>query len=380
MAAIVGVVGLAVGTTGPIVSAVEATAAVFAFAPLSGMIRTRVNRLFYGRRDDPYELVSALGRRLSEAPDADEGVRRLVDTLAEELRLPFVEIRSDSGAVVAVRGEPESSDEPASLALRHQGVQVGSLRVGHRRGQSSMTDAEDTLLAEIARQAGAAVHSVVLVHDLRQARERLVVAREEERRRLQRDLHDGLGPQLTALTLKMDAARNRLRGDPDGAEALLAETGVEARHAVGDVRRLVYALGDPSLDSLGLVAALQDWAERFERSSDHLTVSVAAASPFGPLPAAVEVAAFRISTEAVNNAVRHGHAGDCQVRLDTDGALHLLIDDDGRGLRDGWAPGVGVRSMRERVAELGGTCTIEPAATGTRVAVTLPLPAEQAAR
>lgn len=361
-------------------SAIGATAAVFAFAPLSGIIRTRVNRSFYGRSDDPYELVSALGRRLSEAPDADEGVRRLVDTLAEELRLPLVEIRSDSGAVVALRGEPESGDEPASLGLSHQGVQVGTLRVGHRRGQSAMTDAEETLLAEIGRQVGAAVHSVVLVHDLRQAREHLVLAREEERRRLQRDLHDGLGPQLTALSLKMEAARNRLRRDPDGAEALLAETGVEARGAVGDVRRIVYALGDPSLDALGLVAALQDRAERFERTSDHLTVSVTAAYPFGPLPAAVEVAAFRIATEAVNNAVRHGHAGDCQVRLDTNGALHLLIDDDGRGLCDGWAPGVGIRSMRERVGELGGACTIVPATTGTRVAVTLPLPAEEVAR
>ncbi len=377
-AAIVAAVGAAVGTTGPVVSAIGATVAVFSFAPLSGIIRTRVNSLFYGRRDDPYALVAALGQRLSDASDPDEGVRRLVDTLTDELRLPFVDLTSSSGNLLAARGALESGDEPLSLTLNHQGVRVGTLRVGHRRGESAMTDAEQVLLSEIARQVGAAVHAVVLVHDLRHARERLVLAREEERRRLQRDLHDGLGPQLTAVTLKMDAARNRVHQDPDGAVALLAETSDEARQAVRDVRRLVYALGDPSLDSLGLVAALQGWAERLGRSTDGLIVAVSAAEPFAQLPAAVEVAAFRIVCEAINNALRHGHARSCHVSLDTNGALHLLVDDDGGGLPQGWAPGVGISSMHERAAELGGTCHIGPAEpTGTCIAVMLPLPEAQ---
>lgn len=373
--AMVAVVGAVLGGTGPLVSAVAATAAVFAFAPLSAAMRARVNRLFYGRRDDPYAVIAALVRHLSAASDPEEGVRRLVDTLAEELRLPFVELTSESGDLVVVRGSQESGDEPLSFPLRHHGVRVGTLRVGHRRGQSSMSPGEQGLLIEISDEVGAAVHSAVLVQELGEARERLVLTREEERRRLQRDLHDGLGPQLTAVTLKMDAARNRLRRDPDGAEALLAESSADARAAVKDVRRLVYALGDPSLDALGLVAALQDHIDRFQHGRDDLTVTFTASTPMAALPLAVEVAAFRIASEALNNAVRHGEAHHCHIDLAADVALHLVIQDDGNGFSTEWISGVGIRSMRERAAELGGSCRIGPTSNGgTRVTATIPLP------
>jgi signal transduction histidine kinase len=377
-AAMVAVVGAVVGGTGPLVSAIAATAAVFAFAPLSTAIRSRVNRLFYGRRDDPYAVIAALLRHLSAASDPEEGVRRLVDTLSEELRLPFVELASASGDLVVVRGSAEQGDEPLSFPLSHHGADVGTLRVGHRRGQSSMSPGEEGLLIEISRQVGAAVHSAVLVQELREARDRLVLAREEERRRLQRDLHDGLGPQLTAVTLKMDAARNRLRRDPDGAEALLTESSADARAAVKDVRRLVYALGDPSLDALGLVAALQDHVERFQRGREDLTLTFTAPTPMAALPPAVEVAAFRIASEALNNAVCHGKAQHCHIDLVTDLALHLVIQDDGTGFSTEWIAGVGIRSMHERAAELGGTCRIGPANSGgTRVTAMIPLPRQQ---
>lgn len=371
---IVAFVGAFAGTTGPLVSAIAATTAVLAFAPLSAAIRGWVNRLFYGRRDDPFAVVAALGRDLSGASDPDEGVRRLVDTLTDELRLPFVELTSTSGDLLVARGRPEPGDSPLALALTHQGDPVGTLRVGHRRGQSTMSPGEESLLVEVALQVGAAVHAVTLVHDLREARDRIVLAREEERRRLQRDLHDGLGPQLTAVTLKMDAARNRVHTDPDGAAALLTESSADARAAVKDVRRLVYALGDPSLEALGLTAALRDYADRFQRSSDGLTVTFSAPPSFVALPAAVEVAAFRIATEALNNALRHGHASRCHVDLAIGEALLLVVEDDGCGVPAGWAPGVGIRSMSERATELGGTCRVEPGEPeGTRVTAVIPL-------
>jgi two-component system NarL family sensor kinase len=374
-AAIVALVGAAVGTTGPVVSAVGATAAVFAFAPLSLRIRGWVNQLFYGRTKNPYAVVASLGQRLSAAPGPEDGVRGLVDTLVEELRLPFVEVISASGELVTGRGELEPGDEPLEFALDHQGVRVGTLRVGHRRGQADISAQEQALLVDLARQVGAAVQAVAMLEDLRHARERLVVAREDERRRLQRDLHDGLGPQLTAMSLKVDAARNLLHRDPEAAAALLTETASETRSAVKDVRRLVYALGDPALDSLGLVAALRDQTERLQRASDGFRVSVQADEPIGPLPAAVEIAAFRIASEAINNAVRHAGGHHCRVSLHADGALHLVVEDDGQGLPEPWSPGVGVLSMRERCAELGGLCDIGPSETGgTRVAVVLPLP------
>jgi signal transduction histidine kinase len=375
--AMVVVVGAAVGHAGPVVSAVAATVAVFAFAPLSVLIRSWVDRLFYGRRAQPYAVVAALGRRLSDAPGPEDGLQALVEALTDELRLPYAEVSATSGVVLVSRGAPERGDHPEVVALDHQGERVGTLRVGHRRGETVMAPAEAELLADLARQVGAAVHAVAVLEDLRRARERLVVAREDERRRLQRDLHDGLGPKLTAVAYKIDAARNRLPAEPHIAQALLRDSSGETRDAVGDIRRLVYALGDPGLESLGLVAAIRDQASRFPATETGLTIDVTAVA-LEPLPAAVEVAAFRIAAEAINNTVRHAHARRCLVSMSLDGSLHLTVSDDGDGLRAGWTPGVGIRSMTDRAAELGGTCSVVDLATGgTRVDVSLPVDRSQ---
>ena len=219
-----------------------------------------------------------------------------------------------------------------------------------------------------------AAHAVRLTADLQHSRERLVAACEEERRRLRRDLHDGLGPALAGLTLKIETARNRLvRLDP-AADALFADLVARTQAAVADIRRLVYALRPPALDELGLAGALREVAAQYKSSGLRIVFEAPCSLP--ALPAAVEVAAYRIGQEALANVVRHAGARSCVLRLELDQtALCLEVLDDGRGLPAGQRSGVGLASMQERAAELGGSCTVESVPSGgTRVHARLPLP------
>lgn len=214
---------------------------------------------------------------------------------------------------------------------------------------------------------------------LQRARERLVATREEERRRLRRDLHDGLGPALAGAALKVEAAGNLLASDPGAASDLLEHARAEIQDAVTDVRRLVYGLRPPALDELGLAGALREQAERLGGGgagavAGGLQVDVDAPVDMNGLPAAVEVAAYRIGLEAMTNAARHAGARRCAIRISRDTALCLEISDDGRGIPSDYRAGVGIASMRERAEELGGTCEVERDGTqGTRVRARLPL-------
>ena len=209
--------------------------------------------------------------------------------------------------------------------------------------------------------------------ELQRARERLVAAREEERRRLRRDLHDGLGPALAGAALEVEAAENLLATDPDAAARLLEHARLGMQTAVADVRRLVYDLRPPALDELGLVGALREHAQRLS-AGDELRVDVHASDAVDGLPAAVEVAAYRIVLEAITNTVRHAGASSCQVAIGLNGGLLVEIADDGVGLPSGYRPGVGLSSMRERAEELGGSVDVEGGIEGgTRVRALLPL-------
>jgi len=213
---------------------------------------------------------------------------------------------------------------------------------------------------------------------LRQSREALVVAREDERRRLRRDLHDGLGPSLAAMTLKLGVARLQVRTDPSATETLLDEVTVETQAAVAEIRRLASGLRPPALDEVGLVEAVRRRAEGFATEPD-LTGAPPRIVVVGPdrlpkLGAATEVAAYRIAVEAMTNSVRHAAARTCRVTIAVSDSLDLEIVDDGDGLAPGWRMGIGTASMRERAAELGGRCTIERVPSGgTRVDAHLPL-------
>jgi signal transduction histidine kinase len=215
---------------------------------------------------------------------------------------------------------------------------------------------------------------VRLTADLQRSREWLVSAREEERRRLRRDLHDDLGPTLAGIALGLQLARDEHHRDPTMQDALLGRLTAETQRCITEIRRLAYDLRPPALDEFGLVPALREQAARLTGAADGLVVSMEAPTELPPLPAAVEVAAYRITLEALTNVARHAHARRCTVSLMVDGALELVVVDDGLGLSRDHRAGVGLASMRERAAELGGTCSVERcSAGGTRVRAQLPL-------
>jgi signal transduction histidine kinase len=209
--------------------------------------------------------------------------------------------------------------------------------------------------------------------ELQRSRENLVNTREEERRRLRRDLHDGVGPQLAAIMLELETASD-LVSDNSEASALMAKLSKRAREIVSDVRRSVHALRPPALDELGLVEALREEASKYSPAG--LLVSIENPVELSHLPAAVEVACYRIVQEALANVVRHARASHSSIRIRLDdeaGALSVEVEDDGKGIRDEDRAGVGMSSMRERAEELGGWCTVEPVVGGgTLVRALLP--------
>jgi signal transduction histidine kinase len=328
----------------------------------------------YGERDEPYTVLSRLGQRLETTLAPDAVLPAVVRTVAEALKLPYAAIeveRNDGFEAAAVTGRPV--DDPLRLPLVYGGETVGRLVLGPRARGEAFAPADRRLLDDLAHQIGAAVHAARLTADLQRSRERLVTAREEERRRLRRDLHDGLGPQLAAQTLKVGSARTLYPRDPTVADALLSELEADMEAALSDIRRLVYDLRPPALDELGLAGAIREVAEQYGAKGPR--ISVHAPEHPSALPAAVEVAAYRIAQEALTNVVRHAEARVCLVRLSLDDGLELEVTDDGVGLPKERRAGVGLCSMRERAEELGGTCMVGPGPSkGTRVLARLPLP------
>jgi signal transduction histidine kinase len=352
------------------------------FAPLRDVLQRGVNRLMYGDRDEPYRAISLLGERLEAALAPDAVLPSIVATVREALKLPYVAVAlpdEDSGgegrfAVTALSGEPPP--DPLRLPLSYQGETIGELLIGYRAVGEHFSAADRRLLDDLAHHAGVAVHGVRVMADLQRSRERLILAREEERRRIRRDLHDELAPMLAALGLTAATVGELIARDPARAAAVNAKLQAALRTTVADVRRLVYDLRPSALDELGLVAALRERAEQYSGGAQtSLRVTVEAPAALSALPAAVEVAAYRIIQEALANVVRHASACTCAVRLVLlDGNLHINVVDDGVGLPPLPRVGIGLRSMQERAAEIGGACTVEPATpTGTRVSACLPL-------
>jgi signal transduction histidine kinase len=360
-----------------VIATAVAAAALF---PLRDRVQRRVNRLFYGDRGAPYDALARLGRRVEEAAGTESALDSVVKTIADSLRLPYaaLELRvGDGWRPAATYGQPPA--EVVAFPLTSQRETVGRLLVGTRSRGERLGPDDERLLADLARQAGPAAHAVALRSALDASRAGLVTAREEERRRLRRDLHDGLGPTLAGLTLGLDTARARSAGQPELQE-LLGKLKAETQRAVTDVRRIVYGLRPPALDELGLVGSLREEVRRLQLEAPELSITLdASGDRLDDLPAAVEVACYRIVTEALTNVTRHAHAMQCSVRINLNHGLDVDVSDDGVGLPEGWRTGVGIASMRERVTELGGSLAIEPCLPhGTRI--TARLPAEETAR
>ena len=359
-------------------SAIAAAVIALAFNPVRVWVQQRVNRLMYGDRDDPYAALSRLSEQLATVAEPGAIVRTVVDTVSRALRVPYVAVTMGaSEEIVASRGSRVPVCE--RFELTHHQESLGHLVVGQRGPGDQFSAGDRQLLMNVARHSGAALHAAqeslrarAMAADLQRVRERLVTSREEERRRISRDLHDSLGSALATQAMNIDTARSLLAEDVASADTMLGELKRQSQQSLEEVRQLARELRPPVLDELGLAPALTYMQAAYSLRGVEVLVHV---PDLPPLPAAVEVAAYRIVEEALTNVVRHAGATQCAVELVvSDQTLSLSISDDGRGIAADTPAGVGTASIRERAEELGGTAVLAPStAGGTQVSVRLPL-------
>jgi signal transduction histidine kinase len=372
-AAIVAGVSVVIGSSGTIASTLGAAVAIATLGPVSTLIRRGANRAFYGRRDDPHLVVTATASRLSASADPSAGVEAVAATLAEQLRLPAVEILDTTGHTIAATGGPGNTDTHVDLPVDHHGQRLGTLRVTLRRGTDELTDSETRLLTDVTHQVGSALAAIALIDDLEQARNEAISARDDERRRIQRDLHDGLGSAITAVTLKLDAATNHLTsGDPTASADLVRDARRDLQQTLADVRRLIYSLDDQA-STCTLADAINSDASRLLHPADiQLDVHLTAVPT---LDRTVAEQLRWIILEAVTNIARHARAQRCTIiGIVDDHAIRIEVTDDGRGINS-TPPALGRTTMVNRAAHIGATVEhhdVEP--SGTAVTITVPLP------
>ncbi len=348
------------------------------FEPLRERLQRAVNRLMYGERDDPTTALTKLSQRLDSALAPDSVLQTIVETLAQTLRLPYAAITlfylDDAHAprLISQFGLPPA--EIIHLPLTYQTERVGELILAPRAEGESFSTADMNLINIVAQQAGTAAYTVRLNNDLQHSREKLVTAQEEERRRLRRDLHDGVGPTLASFSQRLDTASDLVKDDPEKSILLLRELKGQVKSTVAEIRRLVYALRPPVLDEFGLVSAIREHVAQYT-GPNGLQITFDVTEPMPPLPAAVEVAAYRIVLEAFTNIIKHAQATACHIKIIIgENNLMLEVSDNGEGLSSTPRSGIGLTSMRERADELGGELTVQNnPAGGTLVKAKLPL-------
>ena len=333
--------------------------------PLAVRLSRAADRMYYGDRADPYAVLTGLTARLSDGAVGDVP-EEICSAVVRSLRLRAAELVLGERTVALV-GEPDGPQE--EIVLRHRGELIGRFVVTARPGETVLAERDRELVQALAAAAAPALSVLGLNAELRASREALVAGREEERRRLRRDLHDGIGAALAGARLQLESARDLVRDER--AVRMLDAAGAAVTEAVDDVRRLTEDLRPPALDELGLGGCLVGLAERVRTPALEVAVQVPAALP--ALPAAVEVAAYRIAGEALVNAARHAGASVVAVRLEVEpGRVVLEVRDDGRGLPGSPRAGVGLASMRQRAEEIGGGLQLHSDARGTIVRAVLP--------
>ena len=343
---------------------------VVAVELLSTRLHRFVDWLLYGQRSDPAAATASLARPIADSDD-EHTLEALLVALAETLRLSYVGVAVHEPARVTETGEDPGS---ATLAvpIRRAGRELGVLRAG-RRGQP-LDGRDERLLEAAAAQVGLVIHARSLAEEVREAREELVSGVEEERRRLRREIHDGVGPTLAGIALGAESAERAIDQDPARARRLLASLRTDVTGLVTEVRQVVDGLRPALLDELGLVGSLRQLARSLEeRTGVPVTVQ---ATELSPLPAAVEVAAYRIAAEALTNLARHAGAENARLRLETEDSVLLVeVADDGHGGAGERLGGTGLGSMRQRAEDVGGTLQVSSGAAGTVVRARLPLDA-----
>jgi signal transduction histidine kinase len=380
---VVGLGSLFRDVTSPLVFFMATGLIAILFEPMRRRLQNAVNRLMYGERDDPYRVLTRLANSLEHSATPNEVLPTIAETVRQALKIPYVAIQiQENGEDHQVAMVGQVQEDALIFPLFYQAELIGALQVGRRAPGEGFSKADIRLLENIARQAGSAAETVRLNAELVRSRAEIVTTREEERRRLRRDLHDGLGPILASQTLKMAAVRQLVRQNPERAETMLDDIIQQNEGTVSEIRRLVYGLRPPALDELGLVEAVHDLVHRSEPDDNSITVE-------GPdeglpkLPAAVEANAYRIALEGLTNATRYSKAQHCIIRFTIEDKQHfgeakralvVQISDDGIGMPKQYRAGVGIRSMRERAEELGGQLIITAVNPhGTHISAWLPL-------
>jgi signal transduction histidine kinase len=341
--------------------------------PVHGLLTRLATKIVYTA--DQASPVALLGRRLETSVSAQDVASVVARTIANALALPYVAVRLDGrvAATVGDEGPVGAQEDLEGFPVQYLGAEVAEILVAPRSGDVALAGRDRDVLAKLAATAGPALHGAATLRELSLARERLVITREEERRRLRRDLHDDLAPTLAGLGMRVAAAAALSPMDPARAQKLHGDVQDGLQAAIAQVRQVAYDLRPPVLDDHGLEMAIRDRLAIDIDSQLHVEVEVHDLP--SALPAAVVLAALRIVQEAVTNVRRHAYASSCRVALACDGQhLRVEVEDDGRGLGSEHVRGLGLGSINERATELGGLSRIEANASGgTTVSVLLPL-------
>ncbi|MFP3123697.1 sensor histidine kinase [Ectobacillus funiculus] len=387
-------------TEGNFIISLVATAVVaILFSPIKERMQRIVNRVMKGRHDDPYAVLKELGNHLVKPLAPEEVLKVVAETIKDALRLPYVGISikvNDVEKLAVVAGK--AVFDKHFFAIIHGGEELGRLIVSSRSPEEAFSSEDMRLLDVLLQQSGPIVQNVkmtwgmqLLAHDLQESREKLVLAREEERLQMRRNLHDDLAPRLLSLSFNVAAAEQYIKKSPERAIKLLGDLRGVIRTTVDEIRTMVHDLRPPTLDEFGLLGAIRARIEDVQKTAiqeekatstriHSLQIKLNAPEQFPDLPAAVEVAAYRIITEALVNVVKHAKASQCVINItpNSGGSFIIEVTDDGIGLpayiKPSGSGGIGLKSIRERTGELGGRCIFEKIETGgTRVKAWLPI-------
>lgn len=361
-----GVAGLV--PSGPGAQIVAATLIAVGLTPARERLQRGVDRLLYGGRDDPAATLRKLGSSMDQVP-AEGLLLAVTVNLAESLHVDGAAIVDPGGTPLASWGSP--SGRGGVLPLTFAGEELGSLRLGTRRGEAALGRADRQLLEAVIPLIAAVVHSSRLSDELLAERNRVVEATQAERRRLRSELHDGLGPSLTGVGLGLEAAQAGPLATDAGTAELLRRLRAEVAASLEEIRRIIEDLRPVSLDGADLATALR---RRISAAADAGLEVRLTTGDLPRLPADVEVALFRIADEALTNTVRHAAARTCAVTVATGAdTVRLTVEDDGVGFAGPRPGGVGLGSMRDRAERLGGRLSVDRRTEGTVVTVDLPL-------
>jgi signal transduction histidine kinase len=371
-AAVVGTLGALVGGfSNGVASFVAATVLAIAFQPARERARRLADRLVYGHRATPYEALAAFSTRVGEAYAAEDVLPRMAQVLASatsaDAATVWLRVGEERHPVATYPPDAEPGREHV-VEVVHQGESLGELSVA-MPPSDPIDPAKDKLIRDLAAQAGLVLRNVRLIEELRASRQRLVAAQDEERRKIERNLHDGVQQQLVALNVQLGLLA-RASNDPSKVEILATSLQGRATEALEDLRDLARGIYPPLLADQGLAAALQAQARKAA------VPTVVTADGVGRYPQEIEAAVYFCTLEALNNVAKYAGASSASVRLEQrDGVLRFDVNDDGGGFDpEATGYGTGLRGMADRLDAIGGTLEVRSTpGSGTTIVGIVPM-------